>query len=138
MSDIASNNLCDLYNHMTKTSASTASSSKSKKKLATTTLEVEYDSFSKMDHRLYGKIYWLESGQFQYPLLFSVYKWLSAISGSSAGVERLFSRSGLFVSELRASMSPETLEDLVYLSFSQKSINMREKLEAFIDEIEIH
>ena len=75
-----------------------------------------------------GVPFWQSTGRQQFPILFAVYKWLLVISPSSAGIERVFSKSGLFSSKKRIKLTPEQLSNLMFLSYSETCINFKNKI----------
>ena len=59
---------------------------------------------------------WWKAHEFDYPMLARVVKKYLCVPATSTPSERLFSKSGQVVSPQRASLNPETVQMLVFLS----------------------
>ena len=74
-----------------------------------------------------NKRFWVTEGRSNFPNLYLVYCDLSALAVTSCHVERLFSKTGMYLSSARAKTSSEVLEALVYLNYSEETNKIKEK-----------
>jgi hypothetical protein len=85
---------------------------------------LEWDEYNKLPNIPLGcdPLQWWKANEDQYPVLSKLARAYLAIPAAQASTERLFSLSGLCVTDRRTRLDPSVVEDLVLLSHHTKGL----------------